>query len=83
MQFDVKMSRSISMLALVNNGTGNLCCLNFDWFWDLFSCYDNSVFNCRRAFWDKRISQEVVGDALGEVWFWLESFHSAVFPEKH
>ena len=24
--------------------------------------------NCSRAFWDKRISQEVNGDALGEVW---------------
>jgi len=23
---------------------------------------------CSRAFWDKRISQEVLGDALGEVW---------------
>ena len=47
-----------------------------EWEWGFlflgFNCFFvlwQSTLNCRRAFWDKRISQEVVGDALGEVWF--------------
>lgn len=32
-----------------------------------FWCLQISVVNWSRAFWDKRISQEVNGDALGEV----------------
>jgi len=34
------------------------------------TCVHTKIFptsNYRRAFWDKRISQEVSGDALGEV----------------
>lgn len=41
------------------------------------------VVNCSRAFWDKRISQEVNGDALGEVWSLdLNPSNSSVSPDK-
>lgn len=30
-----------------------------------------SICNCSRAFWDKRISQEVNGEAMGDVWLAL------------
>lgn len=40
-------------------------------FWGHVTCpiaiITSLTLNCRRAFWDKRISQEVSGDALGEV----------------
>lgn len=40
-------------------------------------------YYCSRAFWDKRISQEVHGDALGDVCFYKFSFWSfAIFCFK-
>ena len=47
--------------------------MSWVWFW---------VWCCSRAFYDKRLSQEVSGDALGEVIMCTNNFHFIYFSSK-
>lgn len=63
----ITMSYCISMQGTLRNGNGNVF---FDFIIGFMTCILvlYTTLKCSRAFWDKRISQEVLGDALGEVW---------------